>query len=104
MTEDPSTMMTLLKTMGALALVVGFILTLSWVAKKYLKAGLLSVQQGGEIKILQSFHFEPKKKLMMVSVNDQKPLLGVSESSISLITHLEKGPLETQEIRHAHHA
>jgi flagellar biosynthetic protein FliO len=104
MTEDPSTMMTLVKTMGALALVVGFILTLSWVAKKYLRASLLSVQQGGEIKILQSFHFEPKKKLMVVSVNDQKLLLGVSESSISLITHLEKSSSEAQEIGHAQHA
>jgi flagellar biosynthetic protein FliO len=104
MTEDPSTMMTLVKTMGALLLVVGFILTLSWVAKRYLRAGLLSVQQGGEIKILQSFHFEPKKKLMVVAVNDHKLLLGVSENSISLLTHLEKAPSETQEVRHANHA
>lgn len=100
MTEDPSTLMTLVKTFGALALVVGFILGLSWIAKKYMRPALLSVQQGGEIRILQSFHFEPKKKLMVVSVNDQKLLLGVSETSISLITHLEDSERQTKEVRH----
>lgn len=100
MSQDPSTWMTLFKTMGALGLVLGFIFALSWFFKKYLRAGLVSTQQGGEIRVLQSFHFEPKKKLMIVSVNDRKLLLGVSENSISLLTSLEEEAAARQEVRH----
>jgi len=104
MSQDPSTLMTLLKTIGALGIVLGFIFALSWFFKKYLRAGLVAAQQGGEIRVLQSFHFEPKKKLMIVSVNDRKLLLGVSENSISLLTSLEEEIPTTQEVRHVQKA
>jgi flagellar protein FliO/FliZ len=85
---EPSQWFVLLKTLFSLGLVIALIYALSWTAKKYLRPERWSTGGGSEIKVLQSFSLDPKKKLMIVEVRDEQLLLGVTEQSISMLSSL----------------
>jgi flagellar biosynthetic protein FliO len=96
--EDGSQWMMLLRTLGSLALVVGLILALAWVAKRFLRLDRWS-SVGSEIKILQSFMLGAKRQLMVIEVEDKRILIGVAQDSISTICELEgrkSPPIERQ--------
>lgn len=88
MEADTTNWMILLKTFGSLVLVLGLIFALSWFAKKYLRPEKWAAIGGSGIKVIQSFSIEPKKKLMVVEVENQRLLLGIAENSITCLTQL----------------
>jgi len=91
--------MILLRTMGALALVLALIFAVAQIAKKYLKPSNWAPTAG--IRVLQSFNLEPKKKLLVVEVENQKLLLGLSESNISCLCTLSAEVKQKTEYQHA---
>ncbi len=90
MEAEISPLMMLLRTGGALVLVLGLIFAISAFAKKYLKSETWSPRGSAGLKIIQSFSLAPKKKLMVVEVEGQKLLLGVAENSISFLCSLTR--------------
>lgn len=107
MEADASNWMIVLRTFGALGLVVGLIFVISFVAKKYLRPERWAGASMAGMKIVQSFSLEPKKKLVIVEVENQRLLLGLSDSSISYLCSLsaKAGSLDATEanveFRHA---
>lgn len=89
MENEVSTWWMLLRTTGALALVVALIYGLSYFARKFLKPERWNAPSAGRIRVQQVFNLAPKKKLMIVEVEDRRLLLGVCDSSISCISQLE---------------
>lgn len=86
--SEPSSWILLGKTAMALGIVIAMILAIAYLAKRFMKPERWGIQAAGRIKILQSFSLAPKKKLMIVEVDSQRLLLGLSESSISMLTNL----------------
>lgn len=76
-----------LKMFWALMLVLGLILILSFLAKKYLKP--LGGRTGGSIQILESRYILPKKSLVLIQVSDQKFLVGTSTEGVTAIVPLQ---------------
>lgn len=89
---ETSQWLILLRTLLSLGAVVALIYVLAWAVRKYLKPERWSAGGVSDIKILQSHAIDPKKKLMIVDARGEQLLLGVADSSISLLCHLPKGP------------
>jgi len=104
---DTSQWMVIFRMLGSLTLVIGLIYGLSFLAKKYLRPERWGgkAEDYSAIRILQSFAFEPKKKLLVVEVNGKKLLLGVAEQSISFLTELgsEFSNLKREKHSEGHH-
>lgn len=85
---EASQWMVLLRAVLSLAAVIALIYALAWFIKKYLKPERWARSGGSEIKILESYVIEPKKKLMIVEVRDKHLLIGVAEQNISFLSTL----------------
>ncbi|MDB5038157.1 MAG: Flagellar protein [Bacteriovoracaceae bacterium] len=85
---DSSQWMLLLRTLLSLGAVIGFIYALAWFVKKYLRPEMWGSTTGSDIKILQTFAIDPKKKMMIIEVRGQNLLIGTTENSISLLCSL----------------
>ncbi|MGM0418706.1 MAG: flagellar biosynthetic protein FliO [Thermodesulfobacteriota bacterium] len=78
----------LFKTIGMLAIVLGLIVAVLYFIKKYaLKASPGSGKS--EFRLLSSFHLGNREKLVMIEVENEKLLLGVTQNSISLLSKYE---------------
>jgi len=88
MEADANSWMILLRTVGALGLVIGLIFAISFIAKKYLRPERWAAGAGASLRVQSSFSIDPKKKLVVVEVEGQRILLGVAESSISYLCSL----------------
>lgn len=86
--EDGSQWMMLLRTLGSLALVVGLILALAWIAKRFLKLDRWS-SLGSDIKVLQSQMIGSKKQLMVIEVENRRLLIGVAQDQINALCELD---------------
>ncbi len=95
---EASTWMMLLRTLLSLAAVIAVIYALSWVMKKYLKPERWSKTANGDVRILESLSIDPRKKLLVVEVQNQRILLGVSDHSIQKLCDM--GPAPVGEVGH----
>jgi|GEM_PF-1967628 flagellar protein FliO/FliZ len=78
----------LFKTIGMLAIVLGLIVAVLYFVKKY----ALKVSSGSgrsEFRLLSSFHLGNREKLVMIEVENEKLLLGVTQNRISLLSKYE---------------
>jgi flagellar biosynthetic protein FliO len=87
---ETSQWMILLRTALSLGAVIALIYALAWAAKKYLRPERWANAGASDLKIIQSHSIDPKKKLMIVEARGEQLLLGVADSSISLLCHLPK--------------
>lgn len=78
---------TIVETLLALLLVVVAILASTWLIKR-LNPRLRKMQAGGNINVADSFALSNRERLMIVNVDGQRLLLGVTSGSISLIKDL----------------
>lgn len=69
----------------ALLLVLGLILALSWLLKR-LPGSRFRATEG--LKLVASLMLGPKERVVVVDINGQQLLLGVSTSGISVLHHL----------------
>lgn len=82
--------MMLLKALAALGAILALIFGLAFIVKRYLKPGVWALNQDENIRIVQMFAVDPKKKLLVVDVQEKRLLLGVGDGSISYLCELEK--------------
>ena len=90
----------ILRTMGALVLVIALIYGLSWAARKYLRADRWASQIPSLIKVVHSQSLEPKKRLIVIEVEGRRLLLGVTEQQIQVLSHLDSQNSEGLEGSH----
>ena len=76
----------LLQTLWALLVVCGLILILYGLAKKRFLPRRI---QAGRIEVLEVRHIMPKTSLARIRVGEQELLIGISATTISLLSELE---------------
>jgi flagellar protein FliO/FliZ len=79
----------LFKTLGMLAIVLGILGTCLYLVKKFM-AKNFSIGEKSKIRLVSSFYLGSREKLVMVDVEGEKLLIGVTRENISLISKLGK--------------
>ncbi len=95
--ETVSLAATLFKTIGALALVIGIMLVLVYLVRKFGLGGQ-PLKQGSLINVVDSRLLAPKKQVTVIEVAGEYMLLGISEQQINLISKLEESEALKQAI------
>lgn len=72
---------------GALAVVLGLVWAIMWIARRVLK-GRYPGRGGADIRILDRLHLAPRRSIELVAVKDRILVLGVTDHSISMLTEL----------------
>ena len=80
----------------ALVVVVVLIWGTLWVAKR-LMSGRLTGRLESPMRIVERLHLAPKRSVDIVSIGDRILVLGVTESSISMLTELSPDDLATKD-------
>lgn len=76
-----------LPAIGALLVVLGLILALAWMAKRWLRAPGLS--RSG-FNVLGALSIGPREKLLLVEIGGQQVLLGVTPGSVTSLQTLAR--------------
>jgi flagellar biosynthetic protein FliO len=87
--EAPSLKAMAAKMIGALALVVGIVLALAWVAQKYMGKFNAAFGSGGVVKVLTTSSIGVKKQIAVVDVAGEILVLGISGESITMLTTID---------------
>lgn len=87
--EAPSLTAMAAKMMGALALVVGLVLALAWVAQKYMGKFNTAFGSSGVVKVLTTSSIGVKKQISVVDVAGEIIVLGISGDSITMLTTID---------------
>jgi flagellar protein FliO/FliZ len=76
-----------LKTMAMLFIVLGFMILILYLVKKFI---LPKRKAQGDmlIKVLSTLHLSPKERIEVIEISGEKIVLGVTPGSISLLTKL----------------
>jgi flagellar protein FliO/FliZ len=82
----------LLQISGALALIIGLILAAAWVAKRTGFAGKNTGARG--LKVTASTAVGPRERVVIVTVDDARLVLGVTPTQINLLHKLPPAPVE----------
>ena len=82
----------LFKTVLSLALIIGLIIVLVFVLKKYLQPGLKGSLNRDWCRVVAQFPMGQKQSLVLVQTLGKFVLLGVTDSSINKITEFEELP------------
>lgn len=87
------------KSLGVLLALLAFFLVVLYLVRKF-SGRFGSTGSVGLIKVLSVHHLSPKEKLVLVSVQDESVLIGVSPAGISSLGRFDKipeVPLQTSE-------
>ena len=79
---------------GSLLLVLGLMLGLAYVAKRFLPKQLVGATQGDHLKLVQSLSLGPKRYVSLIEADGQRILVGVTEEQINLIKVLDNTNFE----------
>ncbi|MCB9481287.1 MAG: flagellar biosynthetic protein FliO [Desulfobacteraceae bacterium] len=77
----------LFKTFGMLAIVLGIIVAALYFVKKFISSNF-SMGEKSKIRIVSSFYLGSREKLLIIDVEGERLLLGVTRENISLIKKL----------------
>lgn len=77
-----------LRMVGALGLVLGLMILILWLARRYL-FDRFKVTGGPLVTVLASRHIAPRRQVVVVRVADQVLVLGVTGDSINLLSRLD---------------
>ena len=88
--DDPFS--SLVKMFSSLLLVLGIILTLAFVVKRFMGSRLGPWRNASLVKVLSTTYLGPKKEIAIVEVGQQYLVLGITPTQISLLTRLEQAP------------
>jgi len=86
-----------LKTIAMLFLVLGLLILILYIMKRFL---LLRRGPKGDmfIKVISSLHLSPKERIEVIEISGEKIVLGITPSNISFLTKLNDLPGETMQI------
>jgi flagellar biosynthetic protein FliO len=76
-----------IRMVGALGVVLGLIVLVLWVARRFFTQRPL-MAGGQSISVVAARHIAPKKQIMIVEIEGQKLVLGLSGDSITYLTRL----------------
>lgn len=91
MIENPDVWSMMLKSGGMLCVVIGVLLSVLYLIRRFSAGARMGGAGGQTIKILSSTHLGPREKLILVDVMEKRVLLGVTPGRIDLITELDRG-------------
>lgn len=80
--------------MGSLMVVLGLIVLLAWLARKYLPKTLTGMGDGRQLRLIQSLPLGPRRYVSLIEADGRRYLLGVTDSQINLIKALDEMPFE----------
>ena len=75
-----------LDTVGGLALVLGLLLGVAWLVKRYMSVPGISK---GRIQVVGGVSLGPRERAVIVEVDGERLLLGVAQGNVRLLHHLE---------------
>lgn len=78
----------MLRAVGSLLIVLGLVLGLSWLAKRFLPQGLGGGKPGDVMRLVQTLPLGPKRYAALVEVEGRRFLLGVTDNQINLLKDL----------------
>ena len=79
----------LLETAAGLAVVLGLVLGLAWVVKRYLAVPGASK---GRIQVVGGVSLGPRERAVIVEVEGERLLLGVAQGNVRMLHHLPVAP------------
>lgn len=85
-TPMPELWITLLKSFGMLCIVLGLLVAVLWLLRRFYQPG--SAGQDGLIRILATRFVAPKERIVLVDVLGEKLLLGVTGDKINLLAKI----------------
>jgi len=88
--EPPNQTLLLLKTVGALALVLGLILLGGYLLKRYGAASGIASDRSDSIRVVATKMLGARRSLMLVRVRGQTLLLGLTPQSINCLTEIHE--------------
>lgn len=98
MNTDTDLWMEFAKSFGILFAVLAFFLTALYLVRRF--SGRFGTTGSVElIKVLSVHHLSPKEKLVLVSVQNESLLIGVSPTGISSLARFDKVPTPAMETR-----
>lgn len=75
-----------------LVLVIGLIWGTMWLARKFMK-GRWAGRQDAAVRIIDRVHLAPKKSIDIVAIGGRVLVLGVTDTTVGLLTELQPGDL-----------
>ncbi len=75
----------ILDTVGGLVVVLGLLLGLAWLVKRYMTAPGISK---GRIQVVGGVSLGPRERAVIVEVEGQRLLLGVAQGNVRMLHHL----------------
>lgn len=85
-TPMPELWITLLKSFGMLCIVLGLLVAVLWLLRRFYQPG--GAGQEGLIRILATSFVAPKERIVLVDVLGEKFLLGVTAEKINLLAKI----------------
>jgi flagellar protein FliO/FliZ len=85
---DPEFWGTMLKSFGMLLIVLGVLIAVLWLIKRYF-AQQGSMGQPGVIRLLSSMYVAPKERIALIDVLGEKILIGITSQQISFLARIQ---------------
>ena len=86
-----------IKTVAMLFVVLGFLLLVLFLMKKYLLSRR-SIRGDALIKILSSLYLSPKERIEVIEVSGERIVVGITPGNISFLTKLNNLTLKDAEL------
>lgn len=96
MIDESQQWMMLLRAVLSLVAVIGIIISLAWLVKKYWRPDRWGMSLSG-IKLLHHLPLDSKKKILVIEVENRRFLVGVGADSISNMLELGEAPQATSD-------
>ncbi|TVQ76232.1 MAG: hypothetical protein EA369_10285 [Bradymonadales bacterium] len=106
MIEDGQQWLMLVRALASLALVIGSIFAIAWIAKKYWRPEKWGMNLSG-LKIRHQLAFDSKRKLVVIELEGREFLVGMGSDSITSLLDLgerEGARNESSEVRYVERA
>lgn len=87
--QSPVTGGAWIKAIGSLMVVLGLVLGLSWVVKKYFPNKLMGATGGSHLRLIQNLPMGPNRYISLIEADGKRMLIGVTENQINLIKSLD---------------
>lgn len=88
MKTDPDLMMMIFKSAGMLFLVLGFMIAVLYLMKKF-STNKFGLQSSGIIKTLATHYITPKEKIILIEVMGERLLIGSTPQNLNFLSTLK---------------
>jgi len=83
----PARDMSLWRSMAALTVVIGGLVAVNWWLKKRVNGGVGRLRNGRRMRVLERLALDPKRSLLLVSLDGRELLLGVGADQITALAN-----------------